>query len=199
MLFASIMSFIVFLLLLGFTITNKRKYNKWKVPGTFAAIMLIISIVFAIQVPASLKQHTQTKNVSNRPSMATKIKLDDGGLKDAKQSEAQQELALDRITDQLNKVYEKIGTVSFDKNTRTFSLSLLSGSNTAQAVQALEEDHSLADQIKWPDFVSSIRKTSAQLSDALGDGYTFQVMGVTNPNTPIYAAKDGKDVINIAQ
>lgn len=97
------------------------------------------------------------------------------------------------VQQQLAKALTKLGTVTFDRSSKTYTLTV-TNSDLKQTIQALTKKPSLAKQAKWPRFVENFTKTSASLEKSLGKGYSLEVR--VGHQSPVLVFKDGYVVKN---
>lgn len=99
----------------------------------------------------------------------------------------------------LDTAYQQIGDVSFDEKTKAFQLRLYAKTQLAESVSVVEAHPSQAATTGWQSFTNSLKTTSKTIGTAFKPGYTLELMGVNNSQNILYAAKDGKELINIAE
>lgn len=97
------------------------------------------------------------------------------------------------VQQQLAKALTKLGTVTFDRSSKTYTLTV-TNSDLKQTIQALTKKPSLAKQAKWPRFVENFTKTSASLEKSLGKGYSLEVR--IGHQSPVLVFKDSYVVKN---
>ncbi len=194
------------LILSGFYLANSwMEYHEWKWATLLVVVSLAMTVIGVVNLPywhhssnsaatsSSQAQSTKQKAAANSGSLrqfANQMSIAGGNT-------ASQEQKENSVLRQLQKAYSKLGTVSFDANTKTFTVTP-TDDEMKQALSQLAQDPSQASQMGWPKFTKSIRQTSSQLVDALGDGYSIKIVNPSDTSQVLYTAKDGKTTQDIA-
>ncbi|WP_261811071.1 hypothetical protein [Levilactobacillus humaensis] len=131
--------------------------------------------------------HQQAKDNPTTKSRK-KISSNSGQAFDSQSHQATRADNEKSVNKQLGKSLQKIGTMSFDAKTKTYTLTV-TNKDLQSTIRGLTKHPEQAKQAKWPRFVNSFSKTSASLKKALGTGYTFQI-GLKNQK-PVLIYKDG--------
>ncbi|NGC78487.1 DUF308 domain-containing protein [uncultured Limosilactobacillus sp.] len=194
----------LFLILGGFYLANSwQQYREWK-SGTIIVVLSIIAIVYgAINLPyfhhnnsASTNQSSSSSRVAQSNSFSS---FSNGfALGNSSANEAQQENKTMAVLRQMQKGYSKLGTVDYNEDSKTFQITP-TDDNTVEALKALAQDPSQAEQMGWPNLTKSIKSNSGQVSKALGDGYSISIMNPGDSSKALYTAKDGKTTYDIAE
>ena len=214
MIFLLIMFIILTLMMVTFTIQNYRKYGTLFVP-LFLTLLLIGGTVWsASKLPATIKQiksrQDTTKKVaqltaSQRAAMQKSFENVSGShtieIPTTSAEDQQQALSLQetKYARSLDTAYQQIGDVSFDEKKKAFQLRLYAKTQLAESVSVVEAHPSQAATTGWQSFTNSLKTTSKTIGTAFKPGYTLELMGVNNSQNILYAAKDGKELINIAE
>lgn len=190
------------LILGGFYLANSwQQYREWKA-GTIIVVLSLAAVIYGgINLPyfhhnqqssaaTSSSQTTQTTNSSF--SFSNKTGAVTGG-----NNQVDQQTKEMTVLRQLQKGYAKFGSVSFDENSKTFNVKP-TDDNTVQALQALVQDPSQADDMGWSKLTGSIKSNSSQLKDVLGTGYSLSIVNPDKTSQALYTAKDGKTTYDIA-
>ncbi|MBC8744950.1 DUF308 domain-containing protein [Lactobacillus sp. Marseille-P7033] len=194
----------LFLILGGFYLANSwQQYREWK-SGTIIVVLSIIAIVYgAINLPyfhhnnsASTNQSSSSSRVAQSNSFSS---FSNGfALGNSSANEAQQENKTMAVLRQMQKGYSKLGTVDYNEDSKTFQITP-TDDNTVEALKALAQDPSQAEQMGWPNLTKSIKSNSGQVSKALGDRYSISIMNPGDSSKALYTAKDGKTTYDIAE
>ncbi|MBB1078608.1 DUF308 domain-containing protein [Limosilactobacillus sp. STM2_1] len=193
----------LFLILGGFYLANSwQQYREWK-SGTIIVVLSIIAIIYGtINLPyfhhdksASSNQGTSSSKVTQSSSFSSFSNKFAIGNSSA--NEAQQENRTMAVLRQMQKGYSKLGTVDYNEDNKTFQITP-TDDNTVEALKALAQDPSQADQMGWPNLTKSIKSNSGQVSKALGDGYSISIMNPGDSSKALYTAKDGQTTYDIA-
>lgn len=193
------------MLLLGaFYLANSwMEYRTWK-SGTIIVVLSLIATVYgAINLPywhhRSAQQEAQTSQPApaKNSSSAAFANSASSVLNSPSQQGAQQSDKEMAVLRQLQKGYSKLGGVEFREKDKAYVVTP-TDDQTKQAVEALHNDPSIAQQIGWPNLTKSLKSTSKQLKTALGPGYQLQLVDPSSGDV-LYSAKDGQTVQDIAQ
>lgn len=191
------------LILGGFYLANSwQEYREWKA-GTIIVVLSLIAVIYGgINLPyfhhnqqaASESSSSQTTKQTggNSLSFSNKANLNSGSSSAAQQSDREMQ-----VLRQLQKGYAKLGSVSFDESTKTYKIKP-TDDNTVQALNALAQDPSQADNIGWPNLTKSIKQNSGQLSQVLGNDYSISIVNPSKSSQAMYTAKNGKTTYDIA-
>ncbi|MBB1069262.1 DUF308 domain-containing protein [Limosilactobacillus sp. RRLNB_1_1] len=193
----------LFLILGGFYLANSwQQYREWK-SGTIIVVLSIIAIVYgAINLPYF---HHNNSTATNQSSSSSRVAQSNSfssfsngfALGNSSANEAQQENKTMAVLRQMQKGYSKLGTVDYNEDSKTFQITP-TDDNTVEALKALAQDPSQAEQMGWPNLTKSIKSNSGQVSKALGDGYSISIMNPGDSSKALYTAKDGKTTYDIA-
>ena len=193
----------LFLILGGFYLANSwQQYREWK-SGTIIVVLSIIAIVYGvINLPyfhhnnsASSNQSTSSSQVARSSSFSS---FSNGlTIGNSSANEAQQESKTMAVLRQMQKGYSKLGSVDYNEDSKTFQITP-TDDNTVEALKALAQDPSQAEQMGWPNLTKSIKSNSGQVEKALGDGYSISIMNPSDSSKALYTAKDGKTTYDIA-
>lgn len=194
----------LFLILGGFYLANSwQQYREWK-SGTIIVVLSIIAIVYgAINLPYF---HHNNSTATNQSSSSSRVAQSNSfssfsngfALGNSSANEAQQENKTMAVLRQMQKGYSKLGTVDYNEDSKTFQITP-TDDNTVEALKALAQDPSQAEQMGWSNLTKSIKSNSGQVSKALGDGYSISIMNPGDSSKALYTAKDGKTTYDIAE
>lgn len=195
------------LILSGFYLANSwMEYHEWKWATLLVLVSLAMTVFGVINLP--YWHHSSSNSAASSSSQAASTKqkaaANSGSLRQfanqmsvAGGNTVSQDQKENSVLRQLQKAYSKLGTVSFDANTKTYQVTP-TDDQMKQALSQLAQDPSQASQMGWPKFAKSIRQTSSQLSDALGNGYSISILNPSDTSQVLYTAKDGKTTHDIA-
>lgn len=194
------------LILSGFYLANSwMEYHEWKGATLLVLVSLAMTVIGVVNLPywhhssnsaatsSSQAASTSQKAAANSGSLrqfANQMSVAGGNTMSQDQKESS-------VLRQLQKAYSKLGTVSFDADTKTYRVTP-TDDQMKQALIQLAQDPSQANQMGWPKFTKSIRQTSSQLANALGNGYSISILNPSNTSQVLYTAKDGKTTQDIA-
>lgn len=154
-----------------------------------ASILLIIALLLTGWSVSKLPYWSHHKAAPNPTTESTKKISSNSGQ--AFNSQSQKATRADNeksVNQQLGKSLQKIGTMSFNAKTKTYTLTV-TNKDLQSTIRGLTKQPEQAKQAKWPRFVDSFSKTSVSLKKALGPGYTFQI-GLKDQK-PVLIYKDG--------
>lgn len=194
------------LILSGFYLANSwMEYHEWKWATLLVIVSLAMTVIGVVKLPY---WHHSSHNAASSSSQATSAKqraaANSGSLQQfanqmsiAGGNTASQEQKESAVLRQLQKAYSKLGTVSFDSSDKTFKVTP-TNDEMKQALGQLAQNPGQADQMGWPKFTKSIRETSSQLVNVLGNGYSISLLNPSDESKVLYTAKDGKTTFDVA-
>ncbi|WP_295746046.1 DUF308 domain-containing protein [uncultured Limosilactobacillus sp.] len=194
------------LILSGFYLANSwMEYHEWKWATLLVIASLAMTVIGVVKLPY---WHHSSNNAASSSSQPTSPKqraaANSGSLQQfanqmsiAGGNTASQEQKESAVLRQLQKAYSKLGTVSFDSADKTFKVTP-TNDEMKQALSQLSQRPDQADQMGWPKFTKSIRETSSQLDNVLGNGYSISLLNPSDDSKALYTAKDGKTTFDIA-
>lgn len=195
------------LILSGFYLANSwMEYHEWKWATLLVIISLAMTVYGVINLPYWHHNSNSAANSSSSQAVSQKQKAaaNSGSLQQfanqmsiAGGNTASQDQKESAVLRQLQKAYSKLGTVSFDSNSKTYKVTP-TDDDMKKALGQLAQDPSQAGQMGWPKFTKSIRQTSSQLVNALGNGYSISLVNPNDDSQVLYTAKDGKTTYDIA-
>ena len=188
------------LILGGFYLANSwQQYREWKA-GTIIVVLSLAAVIYgAINLPyfhhnqhQASQQSSSSRVVQGSSSFSNKL-----GSMNEQCNQADQESREMAVLRQLQKGYTKLGTVSFDEATKTYKIKP-TDDDTVQAIQALIQDPSQADQMGWPNLTKSIKENSKQVDKVLKGEYAISIVNPSNTKQALYTAKNGQTTYDIA-
>lgn len=191
------------LILGGFYLANSwQQYREWKT-GTVIVVLSLIAVIYgAINLPyfhhnrQSSTQQASSSQVATSQSFSFSNKADTV-TNNSSSTQADQEAKEMDVLRKLQKGYAKFGSVSYDDDSKTFSIKP-TDKNTVQALEELVQDPSQAKNLGWSNLTKSIKANSSQLKSVLGSGYTLRIVNPDKTSQALYTAKDGKTTYDIA-
>lgn len=174
-----------------------QQYHQWKWATFLVLISLAATVYGAINLPYWHRNSASSDNSSQTTSQSSKKNIKEfsnNGLQ--AQNGATQSQKEDAILRQLQKGYAKMGSVEFDRSSKTFKIEPNADSDNGKALNAIMQNPSQADQAGWPSLTKSLCKTSAALKKSLGDGYTLSLMKPGDNSSAMFSAKDGSESYN---
>lgn len=172
-----------------------QQYRQWKWASFLVLISLAATIYGAVNLP--YWHHNSASQSSSQTTASSKKSLKEfsnNGIQT--QNSASQSQKEDAILRQLQKGYSKMGSVEFDRSSKTYKIEPNTDSDNGKALSAISQNPSQADQAGWPNLTKSLCKTSAALKKSLGDGYTLSLMKPGDNNSAMFSAKDGNESYN---
>lgn len=193
------------LVLSGFYLANSwMEYHEWKWATLMVLVSLAMMVFGIVKLPYWHHSNSATSSSTSQSTAKKQREANSGSLQQfanqmsiAGGNTASQEQKESAVLRQLQKAYSKLGTVSFDSANKTFKITP-TDDEMKQALSQLAQNPGQADQMGWPKFTASLRKTSSQLVNVLGDGYSISLLNPGNKDKPLYTAKDGKTTFDIA-
>ena len=188
------------LILGGFYLANSwQQYREWKA-GTIIVVLSLAAVIYgAINLPyfhhnqhQASQQSSSSRVVQGSSSFSNKL-----GSMNEQSNQADKESREMAVLRQLQKGYTKLGTVSFDEATKTYKIKP-TDDDTVQAIQALIQDPSQADQMGWPNLTKSIKENSKQVDKVLKGEYAISIVNPSNTKQALYTAKNGQTTYDIA-
>lgn len=188
------------LILGGFYLANSwQQYREWKA-GTIIVVLSLAAVIYgAINLPYfHHNQHQASQqSSSSRVVQGSSLFSNKLGSMNEQSNQADQESREMAVLRQLQKGYTKLGTVSFDEATKTYKIKP-TDDDTVQAIQALIQDPSQADQMGWPNLTKSIKENSKQVDKVLKGEYAISIVNPSNTKQALYTAKNGQTTYDIA-
>lgn len=92
------------------------------------------------------------------------------------------------IKKQLSKNLTKLGVVSFNHSTKTFTLDI-TNHDLQRTIRFLNKHNDQARKLKWPRFANSFTETSSSIKKSLGKGYKLVICNKNE--APVLIYKDG--------
>ncbi|KRM02799.1 DUF308 domain-containing protein [Limosilactobacillus gastricus] len=182
---------IVLILGIFYLVNSWQQYRQWKL-ATFIVVLSLAGVIYGtINLPY---WHQKTSSSASESASASSLMSSSSLLSSS--TTANQSAKASYILGQLQKNFTKLGTVSYDSKTKTYTITP-SGDDITNALSALESDTSYADQIGWPNLTSNLQKTSQSIQKSIGDGYTLQLMSPNDNSKALLAVKDGQVTYNI--
>lgn len=181
------------MLILGlfYLVNSWQQYREWKWATFIVLVSLVATVYGAINLPywhhhSQSQQTTQQTKNADRSSFSS---FSNNGLQSQNgQTQENKEMAVLR---QMQKAYTKMGSVSFDSDSKTFKIQPKDG-DESKAITYVIQNPSQADQAGWPNLTKSLVSTSKQLKKVLGSGYSISLMNPDDSNAAVFTAKDGQ-------
>lgn len=181
----------LFLILGGFYLSNSwMRYHEWK-GGTIIVVLSLAAIIFGtVNLPVFHHNSSSQATRSSQSSIQSQTAQTSSSVSQQGQKE-------DYALLQLQKSYAKFGDVSFNSNTKTFTITA-TASDAKQAMNDIVTTPDNADQDGWGSITKSVRQASKQLVKLLGHGYRMKVVQPGHHNKNMLVVKDGHTTYNIA-
>ena len=193
------------MLILGvFYLANSwQQYREWK-GGTIIVVLSLAAVIYGtINLPYFHRSQQRSSEQASSSSRVMRAGQGSSSFSNKLGSINQQNNQADTETKemavlrQLQKGYAKLGTVSFDEDSKTFNIKP-NDDNTVKALQALVQDPSQAEQMGWSNLTKSIKSNSKQVDNVLTDQYSMSIVNPDNTKQALYTAKNGKTTYDIA-
>ncbi|WP_251546928.1 DUF308 domain-containing protein [Limosilactobacillus caecicola] len=177
------------MLILGlfYLVNSWQQYRQWKWATFIVVVSLAATVYGVINLPV---WHHQSSNSSSQTTNSSSLSsFSNSGLQtQTTQSQNAKEMAILR---QMQKSYTKLGSVSYDSDSKTYKIQPNDG-DESKAITYIIQNPDQADQVGWSNLSKSIVSTSKQLKKVLGDGYSVSLMNPDDSNSAVYTAKDGQ-------
>ncbi|WP_125579791.1 toprim domain-containing protein [Levilactobacillus cerevisiae] len=178
---------VIFIIITSFSIVNAHRRQE---PKRGPIIVLVITTLVTVGALTQLPYWSQSNSQATSES-AKKASISSQSGQAFSTSSTTANTRADnekQVEKQLTKSLKKLGTVSFDHDTKTYTLTITNAS-LKKTIKALKADPSQAKTAKWPRFANNFTKTSQSLKKALGKGYTLVLRVGTQ--SPVLVYKDG--------
>lgn len=191
MVFLVVFGGLMLILGLFYLVNSWQQYREWKWATFIVVVSLVATIYGAINLPywhhrSHSSQTTQQTTNANSSSLSS---FSNNGLQtQSGQSQENKEMTILR---QMQKAYAKIGSVSFDSDSKTFQIQPKDG-DESKAITYIVQNPDQADQAGWSNLTKSLTSTSKQLKKSLGSGYSVSLMNPDDSSSAIYTVKDGQ-------
>ena len=199
MLFLFVFSLIFFILLVFYTIQNRRKYGSFIIPLFFAIVMGGLAAWSGIKAP---EEYAKIKNRDKVVNTATAKELTDEEREKLKET-YQQTTGLDasagldtsmrdeQVAKKLSNSLSNIGDVTFDAEAHAFRITVSPDSDWFTGVQYIESNPGKAGDSGWSNVTDTIKGISEDLNNGFKSGYLVTLQGLNNPDQVLVSAKDG--------
>lgn len=189
------------MLILGsfYLVNSWQQYRTW-LGGTIIVVLSLIAIAFGtigLINHKAPKNHTETNVPASAQIDMRNANQNDFSKMQASDNPQLQKEKENELLKQMQKNYEKFGTVSFDQDSKTYQITPTG--DTGKAASYLAKNPTQAKQIGWSNLTDSMQQVSQQVKKLLGKGYSVSVMNPDNQNQALYTAKDGQQTYNIAK
>lgn len=182
----------IFMVITFFSIvTARHKGESTRGPILVMVLTVLVTIGAVTQLPY-WSQSSQSASSSSRQHSRS-LSSQSGQAFSSSQSTTTKADNERQVRQQLAKSLKKIGTVTFDHASKTYTVTI-TNQDLKTTIKALKADPSRAKEAKWPKFSANFTKTSRSLKKALGTGYrlVFRV----GEQSPVLIYKDGFIVKN---
>ncbi|GHP13284.1 hypothetical protein YK48G_07090 [Lentilactobacillus fungorum] len=184
------------------TATYKNEDRKLIV---FLMAIAVVMLVFGgIMLPGAIRdQHEskETPSTEKRMQMSSMTSRDNNRVFDAgqkKQAAARQQLNEANVKKTLTSSYQKLGTVTFDKQARVYTLTI-TDRNYIKAMTYLKSNPNQGKTVRWPESVKGFLKTSSVIQKTAGMGYKFRVVAPIPTKQTLLTVQDGRVLENFVK
>lgn len=101
-----------------------------------------------------------------------------------------------QILGDMQRTFKRIGTVSFDQQTKTYRI-MPTSNQEVQAINYVLQNPGMAQKVGYNKLTGGIKQTAKNLQPTLGPGYTYQLLKPGDANTVIYSVRDGKVLVDV--
>jgi len=185
---------VIFIIITAFSVVNASRRGESKRSSIIVLVITVLVTVGAItQLPfwSASSTHDNATQTSKQSSSLSSQSGQAFATSDKTATRADNEK---QVKTQLAKSLVKLGTVTFDHASKTYTLTITNKS-LKKTIKGLKADPSQAKAAKWPKFVDNFTKTSQSLKKALGPGY--QLVMRVGDQSPVLVFKDGYVTKNI--
>ncbi|WP_295730015.1 DUF308 domain-containing protein [uncultured Limosilactobacillus sp.] len=182
---------LVLILGLFYLVNSWQQYHEWKWATFIVLVSLAATVYGAINLPY-WHHHSQDSRTAKEAKNANGRSFSSFSNSELQQQNGQtQENKEMAVLRQLQKAYAKMGSVSFDSDTKTFRIQPKDG-DESKAISYIIQNPNQADQAGWPNLTKSLISTSKQLNKMLGSGYSISLMNPDDSSAAVFTVKDGK-------
>lgn len=191
MLVLAVMCGLVFILACFYLVNSWQQYGQWK----FATLLVLVSLAGTIWgvVGVVQAQRHRAAVAENDPALQSSL-VGNGVL--SSQNTASKGAQEKYILGQLQKSFEKMGSVSYRESDQTFVITP-TDDQMKEALTAMQNDHSIAKQIGWDNLTKNLTQSSASIKKALGSGYSLELAAPSDNQQALLTVKDGKVTYNV--
>ena len=101
-----------------------------------------------------------------------------------------------QILGDMQRTFKRIGTVSFDQQTKTYRI-MPTSNQEVQAINYVLQNPGMAQKVGYNKLTGGIKQTAKNLQPTLGPGYTYQLLKPGDANTVIYSVRDRKVLVDV--
>ncbi|MCH4123207.1 MAG: hypothetical protein LKH74_01855 [Levilactobacillus sp.] len=180
----------IFIVITFFSVINAGRRGESRRGPLIVLVLTILVTAGAIwKLPYwSADHHHSDQSAASSVSKTSSLSSQSGQAFASSTPTMTQAEAEKQVAQQLAKSLKKLGPVTFDKASKTYTLTI-TNTNLKKTIKGLHADPSQAKQAKWPKFAHNFIQTSASLKKALGKGYSL-VFRVGH-QSPVLVYKDG--------
>ncbi|KRL94788.1 hypothetical protein [Limosilactobacillus equigenerosi] len=191
MLVLAVMAGLVFILACFYLVNSIQQYGQWK----FATFLVLVSLAGTVWGVMGVIQTQRHRAAVAENAAATQSSLVGNGVLSS-QNTANKGTQEKYILGQLQKSFEKMGSVSYREKDQTFVITP-TDDQMKEALTAMQNDHSIAEQIGWDNLTKNLTQSSASIKKALGSGYSLELASPNDAQQALFTAKDGKATYNV--
>lgn len=208
MLYILVFSIIFFLLLVFYTIQNRRKYGTFIFPLFFTLLMGGVVAWSGYNAPEEYQKLQERKEVAKNISESKTLSDEERQkLQDAYQQTTGLDAAAgldtsmqdEQVANKLSNSLSKIGKVTFDADAHAFRIVVSENSDWYRGVAYIEDNPGKAATNGWSNVTETVKTISQQINDGFKSGYSIILQGVNNPQAELVVAKDGVIVKDFTQ
>ncbi|RRK11201.1 hypothetical protein D1831_03735 [Lactiplantibacillus garii] len=206
MLFLAIIGLIVFLLALFSVISARQNGGGWKFLTGVAVVSVLVTGYAIIKLPywpynqsaTSTAKKTTSSTASSSVKSSSSAKLGSSQAifneDSQKRTAATTKLKEENILKQLQTNYKDIGTVAFDKKTKTFTITP-TGKKYVKSLKIIKA-HPDDNQKAITTITSNFKSLSKSLKKNLAAGYTIRLLEPGKTDRTLISLKDGNVITN---
>lgn len=179
----------IFIVITFFSVINAGRRGESRRGPLIVLVLTILVTAGAVwKLPYWSNHQQRAQSTESAVSKTSAISSQSGQAFASSDHTMTQADAEKQVTQQLAKSLKKLGPVTFDQATKTYTLTITNAS-LKKTIKALHADPSQAKQAKWPKFAHNFIQTSASLKKALGKGYSLVIR--VGKQSPVLVYKDG--------
>ncbi len=206
MLFLAIIGVVIFLLAIFSVMSAHQNGGGWKFLAFIAVLSGLVTIYAVVKLPywpynqtataTAKKNAAATSSADAKKASSAKLSSSSAIFNEdsQKRAAATTKLKEENILKQLQTNYKEIGTVAFDKPSKTFTITP-TGKNYVKSLKIIKA-HPTENQKAITTITSNFTSLSKSLKKNLAAGYTIRLLEPGKTDTTLISLKDGQVVTN---
>ncbi|GEK28174.1 DUF308 domain-containing protein [Furfurilactobacillus siliginis] len=206
MIFIAVFGGIALILAIFYLINSIQNYGTWKLAGLLLIVFALLTgyaVTNLIQHPTrpqNTKQprapkHGTKESAAEQSSLAkaaSEFNPNAGAIngQTASEQKVARANAESEMTKQLSSSFENLGTISFDADTKTYTVHP-TNSDTVKALTQLEQTPEDAKEAHWSTLADNLQKSSKNISQSLKADYTIALLSPDQDGKVLFSATNG--------